>query len=126
MTQLIYQAKYKQVKHRLKQLMEMRHDAVAQDITSLKNKIQEHQNAHAITIHEIKQEIELLKKEIEEVAQKRNDISKLNISNSTLKSNLKLHDAILSKILDYNFINIKCIGQNEYRISCSGTDIFIG
>lgn len=117
-----WEEKYKQVKLRYDQLCNVRFTAVESDIIDLKKKIQEHYDAQMASVNEIIAENKSLKKEIKEIKSAQDGINYLKQIVEDQKSQLRIIDTILLTVLDYRFLNVRCVGPSHYRLNCVNND----
>ncbi|KAK8892131.1 hypothetical protein M9Y10_029354 [Tritrichomonas musculus] len=110
-------SKYRELKSKVKELKEIRKDSVKTDAEDLKKKMEEHKKVHNLSMHELQQQNDDLKRSINKIASDKEEIRRLKESNNKIRQNLKNYDQILNEFLDFKDVSIECIGKHKYQLS---------
>ena len=119
---LHWREKYKSIKKKYQELLNIRVNSVIEDSNELRKKIEEHKQVHQATIEEIQNENAKLENRIKAIQNANAEIEDIEDNIESIKRKLRVSDSILAVIIEHPKLHTRCPRSGVYIVSCGVND----
>ena len=116
-SEIDWKVKYESMKKSFEKLDKLRHGSIREDITDLKQKIEEHEQIHTISINELKAQNEQMRQSVKRNKELQNKIAKKQESISKLKADLAARDLVLKESFKVENLHIIDAKKDYYEFN---------
>jgi hypothetical protein len=110
--------KYKSMKKKYHELVNVRVKSVQDDIQTITSRIQEHVEAHRAMTSEIHQHTSDLQRMTSATARMKDELQSMETNVHRLQRDLKYKDSVLKVLIDYPELRVRVVKDKSYKVTC--------
>jgi hypothetical protein len=110
--------KYKFMKKKYHELLNVRVKSVQGDIQTISSRIQEHVEAHQAMTSDTRQHTSDLQRMINATARMKEEVQSMQTNVHRLQRDLKYRDSVLRVLIEYPEFQVRMVKEGSYKVTC--------